>query len=105
MQLVHFDFNSSPFELHDDAYVLKSMKSSQQLHTYEPEMGYHEAAEEDCCASPSNYVTPYTSSHSPTTSLSAQYKSSGIPEKVPISPPVPGILKARAKQDHMTQFL
>ncbi|XP_010253991.1 PREDICTED: transcription factor-like protein DPB isoform X1 [Nelumbo nucifera] len=26
MQLVHFDFNSTPFELHDDFYVLKAMK-------------------------------------------------------------------------------
>ncbi|KAL4297294.1 hypothetical protein GQ457_12G010850 [Hibiscus cannabinus] len=28
MQLVHFDFNSTPFELHDDNYVLKAMKFS-----------------------------------------------------------------------------
>nr|GEY56181.1 transcription factor-like protein DPB isoform X1 [Tanacetum cinerariifolium] len=26
MQLVHFDFNTTPFELHDDNYVLKQMK-------------------------------------------------------------------------------
>ncbi|QHO12527.1 Transcription factor-like protein DPB [Arachis hypogaea] len=26
MQLVHFDFNSTPFELHDDNYELKAMK-------------------------------------------------------------------------------
>ncbi|XLT12005.1 hypothetical protein HN51_057695, partial [Arachis hypogaea] len=26
MQFVHFDFNSTPFELHDDNYVLKAMK-------------------------------------------------------------------------------
>ncbi|KAI3852996.1 hypothetical protein MKW92_025287 [Papaver armeniacum] len=25
MQLVHFDFNATPFELHDDSFVLKSM--------------------------------------------------------------------------------
>ncbi|KAI3852700.1 hypothetical protein MKW92_053838 [Papaver armeniacum] len=25
MQLVHFDFNTTPFELHDDSFVLKSM--------------------------------------------------------------------------------
>ncbi|XP_023919191.2 transcription factor-like protein DPA isoform X1 [Quercus suber] len=30
MQLVHFDFNSSPFSLHDDAYVLKMMRYNQQ---------------------------------------------------------------------------
>uniref|UniRef100_A0A0D9Z266 E2F/DP family winged-helix DNA-binding domain-containing protein n=1 Tax=Oryza glumipatula TaxID=40148 RepID=A0A0D9Z266_9ORYZ len=27
MQLVHFDFNSTPFELHDDSFVLKAMSS------------------------------------------------------------------------------
>ncbi|PSR90934.1 Transcription factor-like protein [Actinidia chinensis var. chinensis] len=26
MQLVHFDFNSTPFEIHDDNYVLKAMR-------------------------------------------------------------------------------
>lgn len=30
MQLVHFDFNSTPFELHDDNYVLKAMQLSDQ---------------------------------------------------------------------------
>ncbi|CAN6838262.1 unnamed protein product [Brassica oleracea] len=30
MQLVHFDFNSTPFELHDDTFVLKTMKFCDQ---------------------------------------------------------------------------
>ncbi|KAJ0234866.1 Transcription factor-like protein DPB [Hirschfeldia incana] len=30
MQLVHFDFNSTPFELHDDSFVLKTMKFCDQ---------------------------------------------------------------------------
>lgn len=30
MQLVHFDFNSTPFELHDDNFVLKTMKFCDQ---------------------------------------------------------------------------
>ncbi|CAN6991610.1 unnamed protein product [Brassica oleracea var. botrytis] len=30
MQLVHFDFNSTPFELHDDTFVLKTMKFCNQ---------------------------------------------------------------------------
>ncbi|KAL2935916.1 Transcription factor-like protein DPB [Bienertia sinuspersici] len=34
MQLVHFDFNSTPFELHDDNYVLKQMKYCE--HTEQP---------------------------------------------------------------------
>ncbi|KAL9264013.1 Transcription factor-like protein [Drosera capensis] len=31
MQLVHFDFNSTPFELHDDNHVLKQMKLSEKI--------------------------------------------------------------------------
>ncbi|XP_050226569.1 transcription factor-like protein DPB isoform X2 [Mercurialis annua] len=30
MQMVHFDFDSTPFELHDDNYVLKAMKSRER---------------------------------------------------------------------------
>ncbi|GLT71317.1 hypothetical protein SLA2020_433470 [Shorea laevis] len=30
MQLVHFDLNSTPFSLHDDAYILKLMRYYQQ---------------------------------------------------------------------------
>lgn len=29
MQLVHFDFNSTPFSLHDDAYILKLLRGYQ----------------------------------------------------------------------------
>ncbi|KAL8154159.1 hypothetical protein V2J09_011919 [Rumex salicifolius] len=32
MQLVHFDFNSTPFELHDDNYVLKQLWSHEGQH-------------------------------------------------------------------------
>ncbi|XP_073525935.1 uncharacterized protein [Phyllobates terribilis] len=32
MQLVHFDFNSTPFELHDDNYVLKQLWSKEGQH-------------------------------------------------------------------------
>ncbi|TYH54473.1 hypothetical protein ES332_D09G171500v1 [Gossypium tomentosum] len=35
MQLVHFDFNSTPFELHDDNYVLKAMKFCERPQTDE----------------------------------------------------------------------
>ncbi|GAB2272307.1 hypothetical protein Dimus_007127 [Dionaea muscipula] len=37
MQLVHFDFNSTPFELHDDNYVLKKMKFCEKTLYYEAE--------------------------------------------------------------------
>ncbi|GAB4833602.1 hypothetical protein Ancab_031847 [Ancistrocladus abbreviatus] len=34
MQLVHFDFNSTPFELHDDNYVLKQMRFCERPVSY-----------------------------------------------------------------------
>jgi hypothetical protein len=30
MQLVHLDFNSTPFSVHDDAYILKLMQEQKQ---------------------------------------------------------------------------
>lgn len=39
MQLVHFDFNNSPFEIHDDSYVLKKMAEKDKTLT-----GYCEAS-------------------------------------------------------------
>ncbi|KAJ1391221.1 Winged helix-like DNA-binding domain superfamily [Sesbania bispinosa] len=86
MQLVHFDFNSTPFELHDDNYVLKAMKF---------------------CDRPQNdNVT-----HNPTdggegSSMSGLYHAqvptlvSNPPVRPPSSPPLPGILKARVKNEH-----
>lgn len=103
MQVVHFDFNSTPFELHDDAYVLKAMKLQEQpggtcsdgmVHAdFEDEIG---SFEED---SPpvsgvfqrSNFPA-HPSSHY--ASMSGAGKNSW--------PPVPGILKARVKHENVS---
>ncbi|XP_073033675.1 transcription factor-like protein DPB [Primulina eburnea] len=77
MQLVHFDFNSTPFELHDDYYILKAMKF---------------------CEKPSDGGE---SSHVPNYQPQIPHPStSNIPAIPPASPSLPGILKARVKNEH-----
>ncbi|CAN1307856.1 Transcription factor-like protein DPB, partial [Linum perenne] len=71
MQLVHFDFNSTPFELHDDNYVLKAMKLLQIP---------------DNNGQATNMVVEGSSIHQQL-----------LP---PASPPIPGIIKARVKHEH-----
>ncbi|KAJ0235112.1 Transcription factor-like protein DPB [Hirschfeldia incana] len=44
MQLVHFDFNNSPFELHDDNFVLKTMKFCDQPPSSNSHNDSHEAS-------------------------------------------------------------
>ncbi|CAH8313093.1 unnamed protein product [Eruca vesicaria subsp. sativa] len=44
MQLVHFDFNSTPFELHDDNFVLKTMKFCHQPPSSNGHNNSHEAS-------------------------------------------------------------
>ncbi|KAI9095285.1 hypothetical protein K1719_026319 [Acacia pycnantha] len=86
MQLVHFDFNSAPFELHDDNYVLKAMKLCER-----PE---------------SDILTQNLVDGSEGSSLSGLYQGqvtppvSNQPVRSPTSPPLPGILKARVKHEH-----
>ncbi|KAK2974711.1 hypothetical protein RJ640_007138 [Escallonia rubra] len=88
MQLVHFDFNSTPFELHDDNYVLKAMKF---------------------CERPQGDDTTHASSADGGESSSMPVifqpqvplpSRSNIPGRPPTSPPLPGILKARVKHEH-----
>ncbi|XWS55865.1 hypothetical protein CRYUN_Cryun09bG0036600 [Craigia yunnanensis] len=87
MQLVHFDFNSTPFELHDDNYVLKAMK---------------------LCERPqSDKMARNFSADGEGSSMSAMYQqqilpppSTSMPGRPPSSPPLPGILKARVKHEH-----
>lgn len=88
MQLVHFDFNSSPFELHDDNYVLKAM-----------DFGDGERPQSD-------NVAHNIADGGEGSSMSGMYQSQ-VPQSVsntlvrpPTSPPLPGILKARVKQEH-----
>ncbi|KAI6698067.1 hypothetical protein NL676_018186 [Syzygium grande] len=88
MQLVHFDFNSTPFELHDDNYVLKAMKF---------------------CERPGNdeMVPVFPSDGGEGSSMSGMYQPqppyppmSSAVGRPPASPPIPGILKARVKHEH-----
>ncbi|WVZ55500.1 hypothetical protein U9M48_006151 [Paspalum notatum var. saurae] len=88
MQLVHFDFNSTPFELHDDSYVLKEMRfcgREQDDATEEPISNGGESS-----SMPSIYWQ--------------QVQHPGRPNngtvRLPSSPPIPGILKGRVKHEH-----
>jgi len=88
MQLVHFDFNSTPFELHDDSYVLKEMLfcgREQHDSTQEPISNGGESS------SMSNIYWE-------------QVQHAGRPNngtvRLPGSPPIPGILKGRVKHEH-----
>ncbi|XP_050387145.1 transcription factor-like protein DPB isoform X2 [Argentina anserina] len=95
MQLVHFDFNSTPFELHDDNYVLKAMKFCEKPQAD----GNHGMTQ--------NYVADGGEG----SSMSAMYQQQ-IPPQIPLppmvhtpvrtptSPPLPGIIKARVKHEH-----
>nr|QYW07158.1 transcription factor-like protein DP [Dimocarpus longan] len=88
MQLVHFDFNSTPFELHDDNYVLKAMK-------------FCERPQSD------DVVQTYPADGGEGSSMSGMYQQQILPpprpntsSRPPTSPPVPGILKTRVKHEH-----
>ncbi|KAM5557931.1 transcription factor-like protein DPB [Rosa sericea] len=95
MQLVHFDFNSTPFELHDDNYVLKAMKFCERSQGD----GNHGMTQ--------NYVADGGEG----SSMAAMYQQQ-IPPQIPLppmvntpvrpptSPPLPGIIKARVKHEH-----
>ncbi|PHU06150.1 Transcription factor-like protein DPB [Capsicum chinense] len=92
MQLVHFDFNSTPFELHDDNYVLKAMKFCGRQNDDVVAAQNVAAADggEGSSSSMANmfqHQIPHPSA--PNTSA-----------RIPTSPPVPGILKARVKHEH-----
>ncbi|PON41479.1 DP transcription factor [Parasponia andersonii] len=88
MQLVHFDFNSTPFELHDDNYVLKAM---------------------NFCETPQgdDVAHNFSADGGEGSSRSSMYQTqislpsmSNTPVRNPTSPPLPGILKARVKHEH-----
>ncbi|KAJ6871096.1 hypothetical protein NC652_036692 [Populus alba x Populus x berolinensis] len=83
MQLVHFDFNSTPFELHDDNYVLKAMK-------------FCERPQSDNMAAP-NPVADGGEGSSMSIMYQPQIRTSprtNNPVRLPTSPPLPGIIKA-----------
>ncbi|RDX98184.1 Transcription factor-like protein DPB, partial [Mucuna pruriens] len=81
MQLVHFDFNSAPFELHDDNYVLKAMKFCERP---QDDNTTHNLTDGGEGSSMSGLCQPQI----PPTILN-------VSNRPPTSPPLPGILKAR----------
>ncbi|KAG5253226.1 hypothetical protein OIU76_020953 [Salix suchowensis] len=87
MQLVHFDFNSTPFELHDDNYVLKAMKFCERpqskIMAPNPAAGGGEGASMSSMYQPQTRSSPMTNN----------------PVRPPTSPPLPGIIKARVKHE------
>ncbi|XP_068639961.1 transcription factor-like protein DPB isoform X1 [Aristolochia californica] len=86
MQLVHFDFNSTPFELHDDAYVLKAMSFCE----LPPSEGAHESTANGGESSNMHAIHQQQVSHPSQPSTVS---------KMTTSPPVPGILKGRVKHE------
>ncbi|XP_068645877.1 transcription factor-like protein DPB isoform X2 [Aristolochia californica] len=86
MQLVHFDFNSTPFELHDDAYVLKAMSFCE----LPPGEGQHESTANGGESSNMHAVHQQQVSH-PSRPITVG--------KTSTSPSVPGILKGRVKYE------
>ncbi|XP_008455659.1 transcription factor-like protein DPB isoform X1 [Cucumis melo] len=89
MQLVHFDFNSTPFELHDDNYVLKAMKFCNRPQCDNTAQNFTPDGGEG-----SSMSGMYQPPHMPIPSLS------NTPVRTPTSPPLPGIIKARVKHEH-----
>ncbi|KAK4378092.1 hypothetical protein RND71_004388 [Anisodus tanguticus] len=91
MQLVHFDFNSTPFELHDDNYVLKAMKFCGSR------------SKDDAVTQNVSADRGEGSSSSMANMFQHQIPHPAVPNttgRLPTSPPLPGILKARVKHEH-----
>ncbi|CAM0956953.1 unnamed protein product [Alopecurus aequalis] len=86
MQLVHFDFNSTPFELHDDSFILKEMGFSGKEETDGTMALVANGVE---CSSTSNIYGHQAPQPS---------RPNGI--RLQTSPPIPGILKGRVKHEH-----
>ncbi|KAL4189929.1 hypothetical protein AMTRI_Chr08g209510 [Amborella trichopoda] len=96
MQFVHFDFNSTPFELHDDAYVLKAMRfceGGQQQQHGNASVSQESVRVSEGAESSSMLHHGFTHHHH----SMPQTSSYGRPST---SHPVPGILKGRVKHEH-----
>jgi len=86
MQLVHFDFNSTPFEVQDDSFVLKEMGLSGKEETDGTQTPVANGGE--CSSTPNNY---WHQSPQPV-------RPRGV--RLGNSSPIPGILKGRVKHEH-----
>ncbi|KAH9328498.1 hypothetical protein KI387_000606 [Taxus chinensis] len=108
MQFVHFDLDSTPFELRDDAYVLKEMGFCESSCG----SGSHAPGHEDCCNGTSfdenkslvcSMRKYHPTSHPPLQGVGRSFSMSSSPVKKYTYPPVPGILKGRVKHEHILQ--
>lgn len=102
MQLVHFDFNSTPFELHDDAYVLKKMKFCDNPKAVDSDMVGHGLECQNPMIEEENTAALFQCNvhhASPHTNSAAQYQLGCPPGKSSATLPLPGILKARVKHE------
>ncbi|KAK9684792.1 hypothetical protein RND81_10G232800 [Saponaria officinalis] len=129
MQLVHFDFNSTPFELHDDNFVLKQMNFCKKPQLDSGDSSPPASAGEDrsmpdayhpqtsptpspkpCHAQAAQlssplkvYQTRLSSSSPPSRTYQPPFplssSRSSTPMKTPTSSPLPGILKARVQHE------
>ncbi|KAJ4839511.1 hypothetical protein Tsubulata_029940 [Turnera subulata] len=88
MQLVHFDFNSTPFELHDDNYVLKAMKFCERPQS--DDLPPNSAADGGESSSMANMYQQHV----------LPPERTDMPVRPPTSPPLPGIIKARVKHEN-----
>lgn len=93
MQLVHFDFNSTPFELHDDNYVLKAMKFCERPQGGDGTTQNYVADGGEGSSMSAMYQQPMPPQIPPPPAVNT-------PVRPPTSPPLPGILKARVKHEH-----
>lgn len=102
MQLVHFDFNSTPFELHDDAYVLKAMGFCEKPFTDGMDVTGHDSFANGAGFGENNIPITNMYRHSLPSHLrttGGSFSMSCATGKNCTSPPVPGILKARVKHE------
>ncbi|XP_024391963.1 transcription factor-like protein DPB isoform X1 [Physcomitrium patens] len=103
MQVVHFDFNSTPFELHDDAYVLKAMNLQEQPDSNCPD-GLDHADFDDGLGNFGEDSPPlsgvFQRSMYPAHPSSPYYASMSSAGKNSSWPPVPGILKSKVKHEN-----
>ncbi|KAJ8440336.1 hypothetical protein Cgig2_012772 [Carnegiea gigantea] len=117
MQLVHFDFSSTPFELHDDNYVLKQMQicGKRQLdgRAGNPQPNPGEGSSmRTAYPTQISQPSPLPTGHQPPISTSSSLldtfqhhiplasSRANTSVRTPTSPPLPGILKARVQHDH-----
>lgn len=87
MQHVHFDFNSTPFELQDDSFVLKAMALSGEETDCTQAPGANGG---ECSSTRNNYWHHHQQPQPPGPRV----------VRVPNSLPIPGILKGRVKHEH-----